>query len=173
VDSLSGAYLGLHTISKSETSITITLQSEDLAFSSQRMEVIPDAPLEPKSVAIKAQKLEDGKAFPISDLQYGTNASNLEPLSYPILESFADYLRQHATLKLEIRGHTDNKGDPSANLALSTDRAFTVYAFLLNKGVQKNRLSFRGYGDSKPVDSNLTDAGRARNRRTEFYVMKP
>ena len=173
VDSLSGAYLGLHTISKSETSITITLQSEELAFSSQRMEVKPDAPLEPRSVAIKAQKLEDGKAFPISDLQYGTNASDLDPLSYPILESFADYLRQHPMLRIEIRGHTDNKGDPASNLALSTDRAFTVYAYLLNKGVQKNRLSFHGYGDSKPVDSNLTDAGRARNRRTEFYVMKP
>ena len=173
VDSLSGSYVGLHTLSKSETSLTITLQSDDLAFSSQRIEVKPDDPVEAKAVAIKAQKLEEGKSFPIPDLQYSTNASELDPLSVPILESFVEYLLEHPSLKVEIRGHTDNKGDPAANLALSTDRAFTVYDFLMKKGVQKERLSFRGYGDAKPIDSNSTEAGRLRNRRTEFYVVKP
>lgn len=173
VDSLSGAYLGLHTISKSETSLTITLQSDELAFSSQRLDVNADGPVEPKALTIKTQKLEEGKAFPIADLRYGTNASNLDTLSFPILESFATYLGAHPSLRVEIRGHTDNTGDPAANLALSTDRAFTVYAYLTKKGVQKDRLSFRGYGDAKPIESNSTDSGRARNRRTEFFVLKP
>jgi outer membrane protein OmpA-like peptidoglycan-associated protein len=76
------------------------------------------------------------------------------------------------SLKIEISGHTDNVGSESFNEILSQRRADAVVSFLVGKGVDKNRLSAKGYGQSKPVESNYTDEGRAQNRRTEFEIIK-
>ncbi len=75
-------------------------------------------------------------------------------------------------MKIEVYGHTDNVGNPQSNLALSTDRAFTVRDLLVSKGIEEKRLiAFKGFGASKPVADNLTEAGRAKNRRTEFAIV--
>ena len=76
------------------------------------------------------------------------------------------------TLKIEVRGHTDNVGDSKSNLALSTDRAFSVRDLLISKGIEEKRLlNFKGYGASVPVADNATEAGRIKNRRTEFVIV--
>jgi outer membrane protein OmpA-like peptidoglycan-associated protein len=87
-----------------------------------------------------------------------------------VLDAFAEYLNENPDLKVEIRGHTDNTGNPQANLALSSDRAFTVMDYLISKGIPKSRLGFKGFGDSKPIAPNTTEEGKAKNRRTEFFV---
>jgi OOP family OmpA-OmpF porin len=68
------------------------------------------------------------------------------------------------------RGHTDAVGDPAANLRLSQDRADAVVRWLVLAGVSSDRLEAVGYGDTRPVAENDTDAGRAENRRVEFQV---
>ena len=89
-----------------------------------------------------------------------------------ILIQFANYLKEHSSWVIEIRGHTDNIGDDKSNVALSLGRANDVKDFLVANGVKVQQLSAMGFGKSKPVSSNDTEAGRAKNRRTEFVIKK-
>ena len=75
------------------------------------------------------------------------------------------------TLKIEISGHTDNVGTESFNELLSQRRADAVVRYLAARGVDRSRLTAKGYGQSIPVESNDTEEGRAANRRTEFEIL--
>ena len=88
-----------------------------------------------------------------------------------VLSSFADYLKKNENIRVEIRGHTDNVGNSNNNLLLSTNRAFTVYDVLMQLGVTKSRIQFKGFGDKKPIADNASDEGKAKNRRTEFVLI--
>src|SRR5690606_10810880 len=89
-----------------------------------------------------------------------------------IVERFAEYLKQHPTMKIEVSGHTDNVGNVKDNEALSTNRAFSVKALLEEMGVEGGRIRARGYGSARPRADNNTEEGRAMNRRTEFEILK-
>jgi outer membrane protein OmpA-like peptidoglycan-associated protein len=96
----------------------------------------------------------------------------LDPRSLIVIEEFVTFLKENPSMKIEIHGHTDNVGKPAANLALSTDRAFTVRDLLIEKGIDEKRLlNFKGYGSSQPIADNSTEGGRAKNRRTEFVIV--
>ena len=73
---------------------------------------------------------------------------------------------------MQIQGHTDIVGSDQYNQVLSEQRALVVYAYLVEKGINPERLSSRGFGASRPVTTNETDEGRARNRRTELLILK-
>ena len=75
-------------------------------------------------------------------------------------------------MKIEIQGHTDNTGNSSSNKILSEKRAKTVVSYLIDNGIQKNRLTFSGLGDSKPISDNSTEGGRKKNRRVEYVVVE-
>jgi outer membrane protein OmpA-like peptidoglycan-associated protein len=75
-------------------------------------------------------------------------------------------------MEIEIGGHTDDIGDDKTNLALSSERAFEVMNYLSGKGVSGKRMSYKGYGETKPISSNATEEGRAKNRRTEFIIRR-
>jgi len=100
------------------------------------------------------------------------NKSTLTPEAYPILDHSAEVLRENPSLKVEIQGHTDNIGSDNYNQKLSEARAKTVKDFLTKNGVDASRLTTVGYGESKPIADNNSDAGRAQNRRVEFKVSK-
>jgi outer membrane protein OmpA-like peptidoglycan-associated protein len=72
---------------------------------------------------------------------------------------------------VQIAGHTDNIGKPADNLLLSTNRAKSVADYVIGKGIAKERITNKGYGSTKPVADNNTEAGKARNRRTEMMVV--
>ena len=74
-------------------------------------------------------------------------------------------------MRVEIQGHTDNQGSAAYNLDLSRRRADGVYRELTLQGIESNRLEFKGFGMTKPVDSNDSEQGRARNRRTEILIL--
>ena len=74
-------------------------------------------------------------------------------------------------LTIEIQGHTDNEGTVAYNQQLSTNRAKAVYDYLIEAGINKERLQFKGYGFNQPIADNNTEAGRAKNRRTEFKII--
>jgi outer membrane protein OmpA-like peptidoglycan-associated protein len=88
------------------------------------------------------------------------------------LNRLVDLLNKNPKMKIEIGGHTDNKGTREYNQKLSNDRAESVYTYLVQHGIDKNRLSYKGYGMDKPIDTNDTEEGRANNRRTEFKVVE-
>jgi len=83
-------------------------------------------------------------------------------------------MNRYPNMTIEVAGHTDNVGDPAMNLALSNDRAQTIYQFLLDNGISASRMTKAGYGDTVPVDAtadNNSAEARANNRRTEFKIL--
>jgi OOP family OmpA-OmpF porin len=99
---------------------------------------------------------------------FATGSAELQPESTPVLKEIASTLKQHAELRILIEGHTDNVGDPAANLALSDARAAAVKTALVGSyGIDAGRITTKGLGDTKPSAPNTTAAGRAQNRRVE------
>jgi outer membrane protein OmpA-like peptidoglycan-associated protein len=79
-------------------------------------------------------------------------------------------LKENPNLHVALQGFTDNVGNPADNLILSENRAKTVYDYLISHEINKNRISYKGFGESRPVTTNATEQGRAKNRRTVFVV---
>ncbi len=104
-------------------------------------------------------------------INFDTGKSTLRPESMGTLNMIVKVMTSNPDLKFEVDGHTDNTGDAAHNLALSKQRAEAVEAQLEQLGIAASRLSAKGYGDTKPMDGNDTQAGRANNRRVEFVRM--
>ncbi|MEM5734285.1 OmpA family protein, partial [Shewanella algae] len=81
-------------------------------------------------------------------------------------------LQENPSLQIEIGGHTDNIGKPEDNNKLSTERAKSIANYIIGKGIAAERISFKGYGSTKPIADNKTEAGRAINRRTTVTITK-
>lgn len=129
----------------------------------------------PFTLDIALQALPDSAAGPVAgktvvlkNVFFDSGKSELQPESRTELDALAALLRENATLRLQINGHTDQVGDDKANLLLSEQRAQAVLQYLVEKGIAPERLRAKGFGESRPVDGNDTPEGRARNRRTEI-----
>jgi outer membrane protein OmpA-like peptidoglycan-associated protein len=96
------------------------------------------------------------------------NKASLKPESDPVLQRVLAFLQKDPSLKLEVQGHTDNVGGDDYNLKLSDARSKSVLTWLTQHGIKADRLSFKGYGKTRPVATNDTDEGRAKNRRVEI-----
>lgn len=92
----------------------------------------------------------------------------IRPVSYSILNVVAQVLLDYPSTSVEVQGHTDSAGDDAYNLRLSQERADSVRAYLVERGIDPARLTARGYGETRPIESNRTSRGRAINRRVEF-----
>ncbi|GAB4494828.1 MAG: hypothetical protein OHK0019_22220 [Saprospiraceae bacterium] len=103
-------------------------------------------------------------------VQFESGKDNLLRQSYPILDEVAELMHKYPAYHLNISGHTDNAGDENANMSLSERRAYACYLYLLRKDVAISRISYVGYGETRPVASNATATGRAQNRRVEFEL---
>jgi len=106
----------------------------------------------------------------IEGIAFQPNQAVLTPASLPVLDRAVAMLREHSGVRLEIAGHTDNLGPAEQNRTLSQARADAVRAYLVGHGIDGARLSAVGYGPDKPIDSNATPQGRAKNRRVEFTL---
>ena len=112
-----------------------------------------------------AKGLDEGPVALYSILFAGGTAT-LKPESSPQLAAIGDLLKTASTLKLEIQGHTDNAGGRPANQTLSRARAAAVRDYLIKTfAIEPARLTAVGYADTKPIASNRTEQGRAKNRR--------
>lgn len=101
-------------------------------------------------------------------INFDTGKSTISLDSAGILDAAAAALKEAATLKVEVGGHTDNVGTPEANLKLSQARAQAVMAALIDRGVKADRLTANGFGQTAPIADNRTEDGRAKNRRVEL-----
>jgi outer membrane protein OmpA-like peptidoglycan-associated protein len=106
----------------------------------------------------------------LNEVLFAVNSYKLRPELYPKLDSIVMFLRKNPSTKIEISGHTDNTGSESHNLKLSENRADAVAEFVVDKGIDTSRVTFNGYGSSRPIASNDTDQGRRKNRRVEILI---
>jgi OmpA-OmpF porin, OOP family len=107
----------------------------------------------------------------LEGIVFGFDSDRIASDERGALESAADTLRRNPELRVEIAGHTDSMGQPAYNQALSERRARAVLEFLVAAGIDRDRLTARGYGQAEPVADNATEEGRARNRRVELRVL--
>ncbi len=112
-----------------------------------------------------------GDKIILKNIFYDFDKSTLRPESVEELNKLIDFLQKRPTLRIEISGHTDNKGSARYNKKLSDDRAKSVVNYLVDKGIDAGRLEAKGYGFDQPIATNDTDEGRQMNRRTEFMVI--
>jgi outer membrane protein OmpA-like peptidoglycan-associated protein len=116
-------------------------------------------------------QFEAPKAFVLDNCTFETGKAELKAEAHAVLDELVDYLKRKDDEKIEIGGHTDNVGKEEANMILSTNRANTVRAYLLMKGIAPKRVTAKGYGMTEPVAENDTAEGKALNRRTEVKVL--
>jgi outer membrane protein OmpA-like peptidoglycan-associated protein len=106
------------------------------------------------------------------NVQFATGSATVDPQYVDDLEKFSEFLKKHSDAKAEIEGHTDNTGSEKLNYSISQKRAQAVVSFLVKKyGVDKKRLTAKGYGPSQPVAENTTPEGRTKNRRVVAHVI--
>ncbi len=122
-----------------------------------------------KNIPLKPIRV--GETVILRNIFFDTDKYTLKNESVTELEKLILLLLKNPKLRIDISGHTDNEGSAEYNLELSKNRAKTVYEYLIRQGISRERLTYSGYGLSRPVDVNTTEQGRAANRRTEFRVL--
>jgi outer membrane protein OmpA-like peptidoglycan-associated protein len=120
---------------------------------------------------VPLQPIAAGKTIILKNIFFETDSYALKPESKLELNKIVEFLNKNATIKVEIGGHTDNVGSEQYNQTLSEKRAKSVVDYLISSGIAANRLVAKGYGFSKPIDTNDSGEGRANNRRTELTVI--
>ncbi len=115
----------------------------------------------------------DENIFVFDHVNFETASATLTPVSKYEIDFLVDALNKYPSMRIDLAGHTDSVGDDEYNMELSRNRAKAVYDYLIGKGITADRLKYEGFGETRPVDTNDTDAGRAKNRRTEFLIINP
>jgi outer membrane protein OmpA-like peptidoglycan-associated protein/tetratricopeptide (TPR) repeat protein len=152
--------------------LALSVEKQGYLFYSDNFDVKAD------SVNLKAyiknvdlQPLKAGQSVVLKNIFFASGSYELEKESYTELNKLYDLLAHNNTLRVEISGYTDNVGSRKDNILLSQNRAKAVVDYLVQKGIDKSRLIYKGYGESRPVDTNDTEVGRQQNRRTELKIL--
>jgi outer membrane protein OmpA-like peptidoglycan-associated protein len=114
---------------------------------------------------------DDGEIQLLEPIQFDTGKATIKAVSFPILDEVMTLMKARKDLRVGVYGHTDSVGSDQANLMLSKNRAAACVKYLVDHGIAANRLESEGFGESKPITTNDTAEGRAKNRRTEFKVL--
>ncbi len=145
-------------------------------------DVIEDCPMEPETY--NGYQDRDGcpdelppevKQFTgvIQGIYFEVDSDRIKSESFSILDRAAQVLKDYPGIRMRIEGHTDSDGGDDYNLELSQRRAMAVGQYLINAGVEPDRLEWQGFGETRPIASNQTAEGKAQNRRVEFHVINP
>ncbi|HEX2396133.1 MAG TPA: OmpA family protein [Bacteroidales bacterium] len=116
--------------------------------------------------------IEEGSAIVLENIFFEFNKTELLPASYNELNKVVQFMLEEDIKKIEIAGHTDSEGSDSYNQKLSEGRAAAVVNYLASQGIDPERMIAVGYGETRPIDTNTTDQGKAQNRRVEFVLVK-
>ncbi|WP_321285683.1 OmpA family protein [uncultured Sunxiuqinia sp.] len=125
----------------------------------------------PIKLSIPLSAIKIGNTTVLRNIFFETGKYNLLPHSKTELEKLIVFLKNNPQVKIEIGGHTDHVGGEEMNQMLSEKRAKSVFDYLVENQVSQDRLTYKGYGFSIPIESNETKEGRAKNRRTEFKII--
>ncbi|WP_205512295.1 OmpA family protein [Longitalea arenae] len=140
-------------------------------FFSENFPLSQKAPDSTYNIDIPLQPIEANASVVLKNIFFDLGKFDLKPESTIELDNIFQLLKENPTLKIQISGHTDNIGKAADNMTLSNNRAQAVVKYLAGKGIEAARLSFKGYGATKPIADNDSEQGRAQNRRTELQVV--
>ncbi len=119
-----------------------------------------------------APEVIKGDVLILNKVLFNFNSSDLDPVSFAQIDMLTLLLQRDKTMKILVKGHTSSEGSDEYNLKLSENRAKSVVNYLVSKGIERSRLSFKGYGKTQPIEGNDTEESRQKNRRVEFEVME-
>lgn len=142
------------------------------ATTAQQGRVTPPKTLDAKVIYTPPLVAKVGKTTQLQALRFVQSKAELLPDAQPALDQLLAFLRDHATVEIELAGHTDNQGDFDENLRLSKQRVEVVKDYLVQHGIGANRIATRGYGPTRPIASNNVESTRQLNRRVEMTVIK-
>lgn len=126
----------------------------------------------PREKVVVLRRIVPDAAQVLKGIFFDVNDYGLREDSRFELEQLVAFLKENPAVEIEIAGHTDNSGTTEYNARLSEARAFEVYKYLFLHHIRKERMQYKGYGEKKPLASNATEEGRARNRRTEIRIIR-
>jgi len=155
----------------SDKDYALNISKEGYMLFSENFSVKKMTDLKPIVKDVLLMPVKVGEIAVLKNIFFDTDKFELKKESLIELNKLIELLKTNALIKIEISGHTDNRADEKHNLLLSQNRAKAVYDYLIANGIAKERLTFVGYGEKKPIDSNDTEEGRANNRRTEFKII--
>lgn len=118
------------------------------------------------------QLVPEGEALILRDLIFPQGKASIDKRSYRALDEVAEMMKQNERIEIMLEGHTDNTGSPKANHILSEKRVNAVKRYLVSKGVSKKRISTRAFGGTQPLRNEMTEEGKALNRRVEMRILK-
>jgi outer membrane protein OmpA-like peptidoglycan-associated protein len=140
-------------------------------FYSENMNLKDTLRFRPVSKVFELTPIRQGNSFVPNNIFFDFDSYKLKQTSYPELNLLLKLLKNNPSMRILIKGHTDNVGGDEYNLHLSENRAKAVYDYLTEHGIKQERLQYKGYGATQPVSTNDTPEGRAENRRTEVEIL--
>ncbi|AHJ97646.1 OmpA/MotB domain-containing protein [Hymenobacter swuensis DY53] len=126
---------------------------------------------DPLTLDIYLEPVRSGRSIVLNNLFFDSKEFALKPKSRTELNRLVAFMKQYPDIQVEISGHTDDVGSDDDNQALSQNRAKSVYTYLISQGVKAQRLRFKGYGETKPLNPNDSDEHRQQNRRIELRIL--
>lgn len=169
VDSSTGEYLVILNKRKG-TDYLLTVNKEGHAFSGSHLDLTltdEDGFMEESP---ELAKIDVGRSYELRNINFESNSAELNAGARAVIDGFYSFLKENPKMKVTIEGHTDNVGSPAANLTLSQKRADAVVDYLISKGINASRMDSKGFGETRPVMANMSEKGRAANRRTVFVI---
>jgi len=165
-----------------DRSYALNVSYPGYSFFSKNFDMKNPDNLEAVHMDIPMIPITSDKPVLLENVFFDLGKATLRKESYIELNKLVDFLIKNSAIKIEIAGHTDSRGDDAENMTLSTDRAKAVYEYVLSKGIAADRLSFKGYGETKPVftDEQIAKLSTSKeqvnahqaNRRTEYKIIK-
>ncbi|MBN8575603.1 MAG: OmpA family protein [Cytophagales bacterium] len=168
--------------------ISGTLNDSTFSFSifgSSKYQVTAEAPgYIPRTVIVDPKEARNGAinrnieltstggTVVLNHLIFAQGKAVIDPKSYAELDEVVAMLKENSKMEIQLEGHTDNRGNAEANVALSQSRVEAVKKYLVAKGISKNRVMTKAFGGSKPIATEDTEEARANNRRVEMRVLK-
>lgn len=166
-DPVTGEYV---TVLTEGGNYSLYIKKPGYLFKSLHFESISGAGTEAQTLDIPLEPVETGATTVLNNIFFDTDSYIIKEESQLELNTLIDFLELNPERRIIIRGHTDNVGAASYNQTLSENRAKAVYDFLVSNGVSKERVRFKGLGQTEPIGSNETEAGRQTNRRIDFRI---
>lgn len=169
LDSITGQYVA---VAPFNTDYIMTVKKEGYVYETRYISLTDSIYRMPAHLDLEIQQIELNKSYRINDIYFDFNSFELTNESKAVLDLLIEFLNQNPSIFIEIQGHTDNIGNDADNLKLSSNRAKSVYNYLIANNIDAKRLTYKGYGKTLPVASNDTEEGRAKNRRTVFVIIR-